>query len=820
MQATAVFIPSLQDLDQLQPGELFDLTWALRNDGDGAWSDVSMVFTDVSVPDEESFPFTNLAEKSQFRLSELGAAHTVPAGGVVYLTLPLRAPESPGIYLTGWQLQTADGTPFGPLCEMRMTVVPSTEKALDAHAYSVVGFKNSVDDYNNMRPNQPFTGTWLLKNTGIDTWTAVFKIIASVGAVAGTPDATFDLMGLPVHSTLADFSNQTTVAPDAEVALTLPFTAPTDPGIYTIHWQLADDAGQPFGGIRWLQIVVTNNDGAAPALPAHTEAGLADANHWRATIWAITSIFESGRPEGRADAYQNQDSGIVSYGKHQATLHSGNLERVLNAYFRRSNSAASQALQHEFSARVQQKDPSLRNDGRFKQLLLEAAQEDAMAAAQDELFANNFYQPVVARAKTLGIKTALGVACLYDTRIQGGMEFVITAVSEKLGVKKVGGDSVDEPTWLRAFLDEREDRLLRLAKRRESENKQLDAQWLRTSTFRAKELRQLLDDGNLALSGEFTVRGQLIRGHQPRRERKETTASKAKPETHAAKPAPNQYHGPQVTFVAGLHGPGDSFTWHDKGFRKMLKKLNMPVKFMSDGDRFKWYKKFHKPELNLVRVFWKPDHNRRKTAQQAWDEDIRDGVMNFYKEGARNFEVHNEPRLGHEGMGHQWHNGAEFGDFLRGLMLIIKKNCPEARLWYPGESPGVPWTTQFGVSHPAYAKVADLCYGICQHAYSGETGNVDTAVSDIVNQVRDFHKAMQVWDKPIIVSESSVNRAATPEFRAKVYTKAAQQLRQIPGVQGIFWYISHWNAPPAEKANAESWYGTDLPDRYMRLNSK
>jgi hypothetical protein len=305
----------------------------------------------------------------------------------------------------------------------------------------------------------------------------------------------------------------------------------------------------------------------------------------------------------------------------------------------------------------------------------------------------------------------------------------------------------------------------------------------------------------------------------PQQKKSETQAPiQTKPK--APRPSPDSYNGPKVTFVAGLHGPGDSFTWNDDGFRRMLTKLNMPVKFMSDGDRFRWYKEFHKPELNLVRVFWKPDPNRRKTAQQAWDEDIRDGVLNFYKQGARNFEVHNEPRLGHEGMGHQWKNGAEFGDFLRGLMLIIKKNCPEARLWYPGESPGVPWTDQFGMTLPAYKKVSDLCYGLCQHAYAGDTKNVGTAVAEIVGQVRDFHAAMKAWDKPIIVSESSVNRAATSEFRAKVYTKVAQELAQIPGVQGIFWYISHWNPPPGEVANKEGWYGTDLPDRYKRLNTK
>jgi hypothetical protein len=318
---------------------------------------------------------------------------------------------------------------------------------------------------------------------------------------------------------------------------------------------------------------------------------------------------------------------------------------------------------------------------------------------------------------------------------------------------------------------------------------------------------------------DYTLSRQFDAGEQPARTHASlgsTVPGQPKPK---GIPASNGYRGPQVDFVAGIHGPGDAFTWHDGGFQGMIGHLGMAVKFMSDGDRANFYGRFRKPELDLVRVFWKPDPNRQKTAREAWDEDIRDGVMNFYNQGARNFEVHNEPRLGKEGLGHQWQDGAEFGSFLRQLMLIIKENCPEARLWYPGESPGVPWTNQFAFSRPAYQKVADLCDGICQHAYSGETADVNTAVNEIVGQVRKFRDGFLVWDKPIIVSECSVNRAATPEFRAKVYSQVSRELRQIPGVKGVFWYVSHWNAPENERANAESWYGTPLPDLYKQLNS-
>ena len=139
-----------------------------------------------------------------------------------------------------------------------------------------------------------------------------------------------------------------------------------------------------------------------------------------------------------------------------------------------------------------------------------------MSQDQDEIFEQHFHRPVLDRARQLGIRTALGLACLYDTRIQGVLDIVAQAVQERLGVTAVGQSGPsgvgDEPTWLRTFLGEREAWLNRPADRREAENKPVDAQFLRTSTFRVRELRQLLQAGNLNLVGEFTVRGQRVQG--------------------------------------------------------------------------------------------------------------------------------------------------------------------------------------------------------------------------------------------------------------------------------------------------------------------
>jgi hypothetical protein len=239
----------------------------------------------------------------------------------------------------------------------------------------------------------------------------------------------------------------------------------------------------------------------------------AQAAAWRTTIWAITSIFESGRPEGNPAAFQNVDAGIISYGKHQAALASGALARVLQAYFARSDSPVSRALQAAYAGRVAARDPALRHDARLRDLLIQAAAEAAMQAAQDAVFEAAYYQPAVQAAVRHNLATPLGLACLYDTRIQGGLDHLLQKTSDALG-GRVGevtaAGLIDERRWLHAFLDEREAWLLALADRKAAQGDQASANALRISTFRVAELRLLLIADNLALSGEFTVRGQRV----------------------------------------------------------------------------------------------------------------------------------------------------------------------------------------------------------------------------------------------------------------------------------------------------------------------
>ncbi len=341
-----------------------------------------------------------------------------------------------------------------------------------------------------LKAGQSFTKTWRVENTGSNKWGKGYHLVH-----AGREALTKQLkQQLPVAT------------PGQQVNISITLTTPDTPGHYFSDWRMQDDQGRTFGDNLYVEFNVVSE--VKSSLKFRPDV-------WRDTIWAITSIFESGRPEGRADAYQTQDAGIISYGKHQATLGSGTLNQVMKAYFQRSSSPTSQKLKQEYAERIRAGDKNLRDDAELRRLLLEAAREPAMEEAQDAIFDQNFYQPAINRAKTTHVSTPLGLACLYDTKIQGGMDIVLKEVTNKLGgtIGETGPNGpIDEETWIRVFLDLREARLHRLADRYEAEGNEINAKWLRTSIFRVDEHRKLLQMDNLNLEGNLLIRGQSVSG--------------------------------------------------------------------------------------------------------------------------------------------------------------------------------------------------------------------------------------------------------------------------------------------------------------------
>lgn len=274
------------------------------------------------------------------------------------------------------------------------------------------------------------------------------------------------------------------------------------------------------------------------------------------------------------------------------------------------------------------------------------------------------------------------------------------------------------------------------------------------------------------------------------------------------------YDGPTVSFTPAMHAPGSDWMWQKPELQAMLRQLDLPIKFLSIGFNGDYWAAFHKPNFHLVRIYW-PSDNSKWTPAEVWDY-AQPGVMRFYEQGARKFELLNEPNLPPEGLGYSWRNGDEFGRWLAELATIVQSHCPEVQLYYPGLSPGVPWKNQFTFTDAAWPHLKAKLSGVCQHAYTGTTNHVETAVADILTQVKEFQKRYAL-DRPLIISECSVNRAAPADYKARVYRRLERELARIPGIESLVYFISHWEAPPAQAGHGEAWLGTEITEKYRAI---
>jgi hypothetical protein len=411
----------------------------------------------------------------------------------------------------------------------------------------LVSFENSVESYNNMAAGQAFSGTWILKNTGFQTWTGDFRVVYHDQATGNTLDALRDRMGTEPSHTLREVSGRDRVDPDESVVIRVNFTAPQQPGIYAYHWQLVSDDGVPFGGVRWMRIVVARADGTAPPEPSD------------------------------------------------------------------------------------------------------------------------------------------------------GLSF-----------------------------------------------------------------------------------------------------------THT---------GPEVTFFTGIHGPADDFVWGQQRFQDMIKRLNMPVFFMSHGSNPD-FSALGDPQRNVVRLYWNP---RPVTADEAYEEVRDDQLRRWWDRGYRRFVFFNEPQLdgritrSEEGFGIAWKTKEEFARFLQTNLARARQEFPGIQLYTTPMTSNEafdPW----GWRHTMWAHVQGLVHGWCMHAYTGDNNDANAAAQDIANQVVEVQRRLQL-QVPVIVSEASVNRGDNAVQKAEVARLLPTKLAHIGGVEGVFWYAADWN--PDFDTHHEGWFRNGIADAYL-----
>ncbi len=233
----------------------------------------------------------------------------------------------------------------------------------------------------------------------------------------------------------------------------------------------------------------------------------------------ITSQYEGG---GYA-SIQTKDVGVVSYGKHQATLSSGNLTKLVELYLQKAkaiqpvsqNATTLEGYLPKMKGTAAEKE-ALRSDSAFTGALVAAASEEAMQQAQDEYFKEDFWKPAVQMALQYGITSQLGWATVYDCFIQGGAETCLGRTQTELGgivgasVPRDGQQHViTEQEFLTTFNAKREGRLEDIAKKRDSEGKTADAKMLRSSKVRPQAFSELATAGNLTMNSNVAGQNKL-----------------------------------------------------------------------------------------------------------------------------------------------------------------------------------------------------------------------------------------------------------------------------------------------------------------------
>ncbi len=110
----------------------------------------------------------------------------------------------------------------------------------------------TIPDGQVIPPGAKFVKTWRIKNTGTTTWTANYRVRLWAGNSFGAPTS---------------FLLAQEVKPDAEVDISIEFTAPSQTGEYVSHWILSDDQEANFGNTFYVNFVV-----GVPASPTATKA--------------------------------------------------------------------------------------------------------------------------------------------------------------------------------------------------------------------------------------------------------------------------------------------------------------------------------------------------------------------------------------------------------------------------------------------------------------------------------------------------------------------------------------------------------------------
>lgn len=206
------------------------------------------------------------------------------------------------------------------------------------------------------------------------------------------------------------------------------------------------------------------------------------------TCKGIVEIFETGKLNQNgygAVANSPTDKGGLSYGRHQASLNSGNLFLLIDLYCAAPGAIHAEKLR-DFLPELRAK--SVRKAAALIPILKQAGTDPVMKKVQEDFFDVRFWEPAMERATGLGFAEPLTAAVVYDSFIQSG----------RLRPFPIRFAVADERNWIRQYCLKRKEWLKSLGG---------DAA---KSTYRSDSFLNLIEQNTWSLPLPLTVRGVVM----------------------------------------------------------------------------------------------------------------------------------------------------------------------------------------------------------------------------------------------------------------------------------------------------------------------
>jgi len=236
---------------------------------------------------------------------------------------------------------------------------------------------------------------------------------------------------------------------------------------------------------------------AAPMAALMAAAPAADLTPTQvATAQAIVNLFETGEVLGDYGlvAVLKGDKGHLSFGRSQTSLGSGNLAKLMQAYCANPGAFFGERLA-PYLPRFAAIDLSLDNDLKLHNVLRATADDRVMRETQDRFFDTAYWQPARKAALTLGIRSPLGMAVVYDGHVHGSWALIRDRTTAQVGTPAATG----EQHWITAYVRQRRAWLATHPR-----------EILRATVYRMDAFQRLIDQGMWALTLPLVVRQHEI----------------------------------------------------------------------------------------------------------------------------------------------------------------------------------------------------------------------------------------------------------------------------------------------------------------------